>query len=155
MLYRGLCVLRSMCKKKRVLTFKFYNQSYSIKQQFNRSFSERDVSTTVSNFIDKQAKWVSKKVSSHLRSTWKQKCWNRTSPVPVPSHGFSKYCQRGDLNIHSSEGFSNYESVPEVIKLFFMLNSAQDEICFTYKIINTSNLNFLSVQQNWAWNFSC
>ena len=40
-------------------------------------------------------------------------------------------------------------------KTFFMLNSAEYEICSAYKKLNTSNLNFLPAQQNWAWDFSC
>ena len=40
-------------------------------------------------------------------------------------------------------------------KTFFMLNSAENEICSVYKKLNTVNLNFLPAQQNWAWNFSC
>ena len=38
-------------------------------------------------------------------------------------------------------------------KTFFMLNSAENEICSAYEKLNTSNLNFLPAQQNWAWNF--
>ena len=44
-------------------------------------------------------------------------------------------------------------SGPQAIKLFFMLNLAKNEICSVYKKLNTSNLNFLLAQQNWAWNF--
>ena len=48
-----------------------------------------------------------------------------------------------------------FKSEPEVIKLFFMLNSAENEICSAYKKLNTINLNFLPAQQNWAWFFFC
>ena len=40
-------------------------------------------------------------------------------------------------------------------KTFFMLNSAENEICSTYKKLNTNNLNFFPAKQSWAWNFSC
>ena len=39
-------------------------------------------------------------------------------------------------------------------KTFFMLNSAENEICFAYKKLNTINLNIFPALQNWAWNFS-
>ena len=35
-----------------------------------------------------------------------------------------------------------------------MQNSTENEICSADKKLNTSNLNFLSAQQNWAWIFS-
>ena len=38
-------------------------------------------------------------------------------------------------------------------KIFFMLNSAENEICSANKKLNTSNLNFLPVMQSWEWNF--
>ena len=40
-------------------------------------------------------------------------------------------------------------------KTFFMLNSAENEICSAYKQLNTNNLNFFLAKQSWAWNFSC
>ena len=40
-------------------------------------------------------------------------------------------------------------------KTFFMLNSADNEICYVYKKLNTNNLNIFPAKQNWAWIFSC
>ena len=44
----------------------------------------------------------------------------------------------------------NQQTGPEIIKLFFKLNWAENEICSAFKKLNTSNLNFLPVQQNCA-----
>ena len=40
-------------------------------------------------------------------------------------------------------------------KTFFVLNSAENEICSAYEKINTNNLNFFPAKQSLAWNFSC
>ena len=42
---------------------------------------------------------------------------------------------------------------PEVIKLFFMLNSAENEICSAYKKLNTNNLNFFSCKAEMSMKF--
>ena len=44
---------------------------------------------------------------------------------------------------------------PRGYKTFFMLNSAENEICSTYKKLNTNNFNFFPAKQSWAWIFSC
>ena len=62
-------------------------------------------------------------------------------------------------NQEKLELFLEKTSVPHIraqgYKTFFMLNSAENEICSAYKKLNTSTLNFLPAQQKWAWNFSC
>ena len=40
-------------------------------------------------------------------------------------------------------------------KTFFMLNSAENEICSAYKKLNTNNLNFFPGKQSWGWILSC
>ena len=44
---------------------------------------------------------------------------------------------------------------PEVIKLFFMLNSAEHEICLANKSQITSNFKFYFTKQTWAGKFLC
>ena len=56
---------------------------------------------------------------------------------------------KGKNLLHREQIFSFYSRPhPEIINLFLMFNSAENEICSAYKKLNTSNLNFLSAQQN-------
>ena len=46
-------------------------------------------------------------------------------------------------------------SGPEVIKLFFMLNSAEHEIFHAYKSQIANNAKFFIAKHSWAWKFLC
>ena len=44
----------------------------------------------------------------------------------------------------------SFPANPGGYKTFFMLNSAENEICFADKKLNTTNLNFFSAELSWA-----